>query len=130
MKFIVVLAVFVAWASADVSHVASPDYIVPIVRSSFESNPDGSSFNYAYETGNGIISQTDGVVKNPNTEDASLEVKGNVRYTAPDGTPVEFTYVANKEGFQPVGSHVPQIPELILRAQQYIASHPPQVKKA
>ncbi|XP_045498192.1 larval cuticle protein LCP-17-like isoform X2 [Colias croceus] len=128
MKFIIVLAVFVACASADVSHVATADYIVPIVRSSNEQKPDGG-FNYAFETGNGIITQADGVVKNPNTEDATLQVTGSVKYVAPDGTPVELSYVADQDGYKPVGSHVPQIPELILRAQQYIASHPPVVKK-
>ncbi|VVC95672.1 unnamed protein product [Leptidea sinapis] len=128
MKFLIVLAV-VACASADVSHIVpSADYQVPIVRSTYEQSPEGN-FQYAYETGNGIISQADGVVKNPNSESASLEVKGSVRYTSPDGTPVELTYLADETGFHPSGSHVPQIPELILRAQQYIASQPAYVDK-
>ncbi|CAK1556419.1 unnamed protein product [Leptosia nina] len=129
MKFLVVLAVAVACASADVSHVVGPDYQVPIVRSSFESSPDNSGFQYSFETGNGIVSQADGIVKNPNTDNAALEVKGTVRYTAPDGTPVELTYVANEAGYQPAGSHVPKAPEAILRAQQYIANHLPLVAK-
>ncbi|CAH4027164.1 larval cuticle protein LCP-17-like [Pieris brassicae] len=128
MKFLVVLAVAVACASADVSHILTPDNQVPIVQFRSDSNPDGTGFNYAYEAGNGIVQEAQGVVKNPNTEDATLEVKGNVKYTAPDGTPVELYYVANEAGFQPTGSHVPKVPEHVLRAQEYIASHTPFVQ--
>ncbi|XP_046965969.1 larval cuticle protein LCP-17-like [Vanessa cardui] len=136
MKFLVVLAVAVACAAADVSHVVRSDESqAPIVRSDYEIQPQGD-FQYAYETGNGIVSQAEGVVKNPASENAALEVKGTVRYTAPDGTPISYEYVANENGFQPTGSHLPvppPIPELILRGLQYIADHPapvvPVVKK-
>ncbi|XP_047511956.1 larval cuticle protein LCP-17-like [Pieris napi] len=127
MKFLIVLAVAVACASADVSHIVTPDYQVPIVKSNFDSKPDGTGFNYAYEAGNGIVQEAQGVVKNPNSEAATLEVTGNVKYTAPDGTPVELYYIANEAGYQPTGSHVPKVPEHVLRAQEYIASHAPKV---
>jgi len=44
------------------------------------------------------------------------------RYTAPDGSLIEVTYVANEDGFQPEGDHLPiapefphEIPEFVLR---------------
>lgn len=62
-KFLVVLAVAVACASADVSHL---DAAAPVVRSDYEISPEGA-FQYAYETGNGISAQASGLVKNPNS---------------------------------------------------------------
>lgn len=39
-------------------------------------------------------------------EDEALEVQGSNQYTAPDGTPVQITYVANENGYQPqVNTH-------------------------
>ncbi|XP_050351165.1 larval cuticle protein LCP-17-like [Nymphalis io] len=126
-KLIVVLAVAVACAAADVSHVVRSDESqAPIVRSNYEIHPEGH-FEYAQETGNGIVSQAQGVVKNPNSENAALEVKGSVRYNAPDGTPVNLEYISDENGYRPTGSHIPvspPIPELILRSLQYIADHP------
>ncbi|XP_013164338.1 PREDICTED: larval cuticle protein LCP-17-like [Papilio xuthus] len=127
MKFLVLFAA-VALASADVSHIVRSDESqAPILKSAYESSPEGN-YQYVYETGNGISAQAEGIVKNANSESATLEVKGSVRYTAPDGTPVETTYIADENGYQAQGSHIPvppPIPELILRSLQYIADHPP-----
>ncbi|CAH2096419.1 unnamed protein product [Euphydryas editha] len=132
MKFLVALAVAVACATADVSHILkSTEYTAPILKYNYDSHPEGH-FEYNYETGNGIVVHSDGTVKNPNTENAALEIKGSVKYTAPDGTPVNFEYVANEGGFQPVGSHIPvgpAIPEHVLRGLKYIADHPPPVER-
>ncbi|KAL0883337.1 hypothetical protein ABMA27_016744 [Loxostege sticticalis] len=128
MKFLIVLAI-VAAARADVAHL---DATAPIVRSDFDSQPDGN-FQYIYETGNGIYSQALGVVKDPNSENPILEVSGAVKYTSPEGTPIELSYVANENGYQPQGSHLPvapEVPEAITRALAYIAAHPPPVQTA
>ncbi|PZC82071.1 larval cuticle protein LCP-17 [Helicoverpa armigera] len=130
MKFLVVLAVAVACASADVSHVVSADYSAPVVKSSYDISPEGA-FQYAYETGNGIYAQASGSVKNQNSEYPSLEVAGAYKYTAPDGTPVELSYVADENGYKPQGAHLPvgpAIPEYIARSLAYIAAHPPPVE--
>ncbi|XP_026734677.1 larval cuticle protein LCP-17-like [Trichoplusia ni] len=127
MKFLVVLAVAVACASADVSHVVKDESSAPVVRSEYEISPEGA-FNYVYETGNGIAAEASGNVQNPNSEYPSLAVSGSYRYTSPDGTPVELSYVADAEGYKPVGSHIPvapEIPEAIARSLAYIAAHPP-----
>ncbi|XP_063826282.1 larval cuticle protein LCP-17-like [Ostrinia nubilalis] len=124
MKFLIVLAI-VAAASADVSHVIKDEAYAPIVKSSFDIQPEGA-FQYAYETGNGISEQASGVVKNPNSDEPSLEVNGAYKYTGPDGTPYQVTYVANEYGFQPQGSHLPvapPVPEAIARSIAYNAAH-------
>ncbi|CAK1580055.1 unnamed protein product [Parnassius mnemosyne] len=127
-KFLVVISAAFALVSADVSQIVRNDESqAPILKSDYEINPEGS-FQYAYETGNGISAQAQGTVLNPNTDAASLEIQGAARYTSPEGEPVELTYVANEKGYQPSGSHIPQpqpIPELILRSLEYIAAHPP-----
>ncbi|KAL0883335.1 hypothetical protein ABMA27_016742 [Loxostege sticticalis] len=126
MKFLIVLAV-VAAASADVAHL---DATAPIIRSDFDSQPEGN-FQYSYETGNGISAQASGVVKNPNAENPELEITGGVKYTSPEGVPVELTYIANENGYQPQGSHLPvapPVPEAIARSLAYIAAHPPPVQ--
>ncbi|RVE40182.1 hypothetical protein evm_015168, partial [Chilo suppressalis] len=60
-------------------------------------------------------------------DNPALEVKGSYRYTADDGTPVEVSYIANEDGYQPQGSHLPvppPIPVAIQRSLEYIAAHP------
>lgn len=56
-----------------------------------------------------------------------MEAQGDFKYTAPDGTPISLQYIANENGFQPQGAHLPTappIPEAILRSLEYNAAHP------
>jgi len=140
MKFLIVIFAFIACASAAYNqhqfnyagkqhqvhqvapvqyhHSASPDASAPVLRSSSDVNPDGS-YNYAYETGNGIAAQESGV--------GGHSASGSAAWTAPDGTPVQLSYVADENGYQPVGSHIPTpppVPEAIVRALQWISAHP------
>ncbi|XP_016955536.1 pupal cuticle protein Edg-78E [Drosophila biarmipes] len=82
-------------------------------------DPEGN-YSYAYETSNGIQTQEAG-----NANGAS----GSHSYISPEGIPISLTYTADENGFQPQGAHLPTpppIPEAILRALEYIASHPQQ----
>lgn len=93
---------------------------------SFEqtSNVDGS-FRYAYETDAGVKVAEQGVQK-IDGDKQTLAVAGSYSYTAPDGSIVQLTYVADENGFQPTGDHLPvppAVPELIQRALLYIQSH-------
>ncbi|XP_056644610.1 endocuticle structural glycoprotein SgAbd-2-like [Diorhabda carinulata] len=85
-------------------------------------NPDGS-YAWGYETENGISARENGLPKAADT----LEAQGEFKYTAQDGTPIQLVYVANENGFQPQGAHLPTpppIPEEILRSIEYNAQHP------
>ncbi|KAJ8731543.1 hypothetical protein PYW07_004707 [Mythimna separata] len=129
MKSIIVAACIVACVYA-----ATPDQDAVVVRSDFEQSPEGGYF-YGYETNNGIAGQAEAVVKTVGKETA-LEVTGSNSYTAPDGEVITLTFIANENGYQPQGAHLPTpppaqpIPEYIQKAIEYIAAHPYSEKKA
>lgn len=45
---------------------------------------------------------------NPGTENETLLIRGTVTWIAPDGQQYTITYTADKDGFKPKGSHIPQ----------------------
>ena len=101
-----------------VSHHVGSEAAAPVLKSNSDIHPDGQ-YKYEYETGNGIAAQEAGL--------AAHQVQGSYSYTAPDGTPIQMTYVADENGFQPTGSHLPvapPVPAAIQRALEYIAAHP------
>ena len=56
-----------ACASADVSHVVKGgEADAPVLKNNFDIDPSGS-YQFEYETGNGISAQEQGVVKNQNS---------------------------------------------------------------
>ncbi|KAL5287387.1 hypothetical protein ACFFRR_008349 [Megaselia abdita] len=102
---------------------AAPRPQEPIAIISQESNiePDGS-YQYSYETANGIKGQETGTLKkatNPDSSDVII-ADGSVSYTDPDGNVISLTYTADDErGFVPVGDHLPTPPPI-----------PPAIQKA
>ncbi|XP_075970554.1 uncharacterized protein LOC142972974 [Anticarsia gemmatalis] len=91
---------------------------------SYENEVAPDNFRYAYETNNGIFGQSSGTLKQ--VGDAQVLVQsGSYRYVDPSGQTIEVTYVADENGFQPQGQHLPvapPVPEDIARSIEYIAS--------
>lgn len=106
---------------------APAEDVIPIVSQSQEGpNPDGS-YKWSYESGNGIKAQEEGHVENAGQENEAMNAQGSFSYPSDDGQQISLTYVANEEGFQPQGAHLPttpEIPPLIQKALEWIAAHP------
>lgn len=80
----------------------------------------------SFETSNGISHQETGQPKNVDNETPVVS-QGSDSYTAPDGQQVSITYIADENGFQVQGSHIPTAPPIppeIQRALEWNAAHP------
>ncbi|XP_073962924.1 uncharacterized protein [Choristoneura fumiferana] len=78
-----------------------------------DSQNDGETYSYAYETENGIYAEESGVATN------GVEAQGSYSYTGDDGQVYTVRYTADQNGFVPVGDHIPTpppVPEEILKA--------------
>uniref|UniRef100_A0A1I8P594 Pupal cuticle protein Edg-78E n=1 Tax=Stomoxys calcitrans TaxID=35570 RepID=A0A1I8P594_STOCA len=113
-KFVVVLSALVA-----VAHCAGgDDQSAETLKYVNIVNADGS-YNFEYSSSNGIDFEESGV--------GGSNAKGSYSYTSPEGQPIDLTYTADENGYQPQGDHLPTpppIPEHILKALAYIESHP------
>lgn len=97
---------------------------VQIISQNAVVNADGS-FNYSFETSNGIKVEESGFVKpvidvrsglgegttDENTGDSQV-IQGSFSYTAPDGSPISLKYIADETGFHPEGAHLPTPPPI------------------
>ncbi|XP_026763336.2 protein argonaute-2-like [Galleria mellonella] len=80
---------------------------------SYNSENHGHSYQYAYETENGIQAQEVGQI------DKGTQARGAYSYRGTDGQVYSVTYTADENGFRPEGAHLPTpppIPEAIARA--------------
>ncbi|KAG5877060.1 hypothetical protein JTB14_014543 [Gonioctena quinquepunctata] len=128
MKLIILSLAIAAVSCSPAPQLQPTGEPIPILRYENEGvNPDGS-YQWAYETGNGISAQEKGQVKaGPTPDEAEMEVAGSYEYTNEDGSKVQISYIANKDGFQPQGDVLPTpppIPPAIQRALEWIAAHP------
>lgn len=100
---------------------------IPILRQDSQINGDGS-YQYSFETGNGISADQKGDLKKVGDVDA-IEVHGQFQYPGEDGQNIQLTYVADENGYQPQGAHLPTAPPVpadIQRAFDFLATAPPQ----
>ncbi|XP_069984880.1 cuticle protein AMP1A-like [Penaeus vannamei] len=128
MKFAILFALTAVAAAAPQNGYSLPDPstrgvldvadVVPILRDDRVQEDDGR-YNFDIETGDGITASESG---SPDGPEGAIVASGKYSYTAPDGSLIEVTYVANEDGFQPEGDHLPiapefphEIPEFVLR---------------
>ncbi|KAG8333434.1 hypothetical protein J6590_000582 [Homalodisca vitripennis] len=129
----------------DSNSVRNKDYVtpIPIIRFDKEQSIDGS-YRASYETGNNIVAEETGFLKNVGVKDQEALVQhGSYSYTSPDGTVITVTYTADEGGFRAEGAHLPTpppVPEEIqksldliyenIRLQQEAAAKDPKLYKA
>ncbi|XP_058979468.1 larval cuticle protein 4-like, partial [Musca domestica] len=85
----------------------------------FQSDVSEHGFQYAYDTTNAIHAAAAG--------SAYGEHNGDFSWISPEGEHVAIQYVADENGYQPSGDILPTpppIPEAILKALEYIRTHP------
>lgn len=100
---------------------ANLDQDAVVTNFNSEINPDGS-YNYAYETSNGISASEQGT--------GGEQASGSYSYVSPEGENIRVSYTADADGFKPDNlPQPPPIPEAILKALEYIAANPPQERK-
>ncbi|XP_028129647.1 endocuticle structural glycoprotein SgAbd-2-like [Diabrotica virgifera virgifera] len=130
---VIILIIFVSSALAAQGPLREKD-IIPIISQDRQFNFDGT-FRSSYKTGNGITVEEEGFLKNAGNKDTESEqVQGAFQYTAPDGSPIQVTYIADENGFRATGPHLPvppvddktppPIPLAILKSLEYNAAHP------
>lgn len=62
---------------------------------------------FRYETSNGIAAQEQGQLQNVGRENEAIAARGQFSYTGPDGVVYSVNYIADENGFQPSGAHLP-----------------------
>ncbi|XP_063698140.1 pupal cuticle protein Edg-78E-like [Culicoides brevitarsis] len=111
IKSCIALALFATCVFA-----ANLDQDATVTRLENVVNPDGT-YNYAYETSNGIAANEEG--------EGGVRASGQFSYVSPEGETIQVSYTADENGFQPDNlPQPPPIPEAIQKALEYIAAHP------
>ncbi|XP_059612573.1 flexible cuticle protein 12-like [Phlebotomus argentipes] len=106
MKAIIALALLVGVALAAPPRQVDADRNAVVLR--YESDNIGvDGYRFAYETSNGLAQQEEAQLKNVGTEHEALVVRGSFSYVGPDGVTYVVNYVADENGFQPQGAHLP-----------------------
>lgn len=80
---------------------------------------EAGNYNYDFATSNGISAGEQGT--------GGHYASGGYAYYSPEGELIQTSYTADENGFQPSGSHLPTpppIPYQILKALEYIRTHP------
>ncbi|EDW02342.1 larval cuticle protein 65Ag1 [Drosophila grimshawi] len=109
------------WCASWISNAAEGQEEVAIIKSLAEQKNDGSYF-FAYEGADGSYREEVGIVKrrsnnhvhrhdraddqDDDDDQVELEVSGVYRYIDDNGQHVEVSYVADKNGFVPMGTHI------------------------
>ncbi|XP_073841256.1 pupal cuticle protein Edg-78E-like [Musca autumnalis] len=117
--FLTIFAILVCGIYAD-----DEDAHAEIIRYVNNIHHDGK-YNYHYETSNGITGEEKG--------EGGHFAKGGFAYYSDDQKLYQLSYTADELGFHPIADHVPRphpIPAAILRAIEYIRTHPHEEKES
>ncbi|XP_037937869.1 larval cuticle protein 65Ag1-like [Teleopsis dalmanni] len=105
MKLLIVFAALCAIALAAPVDDSSK---AQILRLEADVQPD--RYNFAWETSDGNKHEEQGELKNLGPEDDAIVVRGSYSFVADDGKTYTVNYVADENGFQPEGAHLPNVP--------------------
>ncbi|EDV41243.1 uncharacterized protein Dana_GF10921 [Drosophila ananassae] len=100
MKFLIVFVALFALAVAEEAQILRLD-----------SDVGPESFQYGFETSDGVKAESQGQLNNIGSEHESLAVRGSYSFVGDDGQTYTVTYTADENGFQPQGAHLPVAPQ-------------------
>jgi len=105
---IYILAALISLACAMPQDAAKPP--VAII-SSESSGPDADgTYSFKFETADGVKREEEGAQKVIEGESGATS-RGSWSYSSPEGEKIETKFVADENGFQPTGAHLPVAPE-------------------
>jgi len=104
LQFAIVLAILVAAASA--APPVDPKDVTILFRSS---SRDENSYKFGFEQSDGQSRVETGEVKQIG-EEKGMVMRGSYSFIGDDGQTYTVTYIADENGFQPVGAHIPAAP--------------------
>uniref|UniRef100_T1PCU4 Cuticle protein n=1 Tax=Musca domestica TaxID=7370 RepID=T1PCU4_MUSDO len=86
---------------------------IPILKYNKEQSEDGS-YKTEYETGNNIIHEETGFLKDfsENNPNGVLVQHGQYSYQSPEGETINVQYTADERGFRATGDHIPTPPAI------------------
>lgn len=76
-----------------------------VVRFDSDVQPEG--YKFVVETSDGKLHQEEGQLKDVGTDHEAMVVRGTFSYVGDDGQTYTVNYVADENGFQPEGAHLP-----------------------
>ncbi|NP_001161317.1 cuticular protein RR-1 family member 57 precursor [Nasonia vitripennis] len=116
MKTIVVFAALVAVALAAVPRrrqVSPPGSETIVLKEQLHDNIGLDGYQYSYELSDGSAKQESSQIEVRGNEDATNRVTGSYRWVDELGQEYVITYVADENGFQPQGAHLPTPPSAL-----------------
>ncbi|XP_064543212.1 larval cuticle protein 65Ag1-like [Drosophila montana] len=102
MKFLIAFVALFALALA-----APPQKDAVVLRQESDVSPTG--FKNALQLDDGTVSEAQGDLKQIGEEQAVV-VKGSFSFVADDGQTYSINYIADENGYQPQGAHLPVAP--------------------
>ncbi|XP_016955311.1 larval cuticle protein 65Ag1 [Drosophila biarmipes] len=101
MKFAIVLFALFAVAVA-----APPEVDIQEYRSEVEPH----AYRFSVKTSDGSQKEESGTLVNEGTDNEGISAKGSFSYVGDDGQTYSVKYIADENGFQPEGAHLPVAP--------------------
>ncbi|XP_073837909.1 larval cuticle protein 65Ag1-like [Musca autumnalis] len=86
---------------------APPQQEAQVLRYDSDVQPEG--YKFAVETSDGKSHQEEGQLKDIGTDHEAIVVRGSFSYVGDDGQQYTVTYLADENGFQPEGDHLPRL---------------------
>ncbi|KAJ3633555.1 hypothetical protein MTP99_010494 [Tenebrio molitor] len=119
-------ALVAALAAVALSAPAEKEQI-PIISQESEVDYTGK-FHFSYESGDGSKVQQSGEQKTIDKDNAGGVISGGYEYVGDDGKTYKVNFVADENGYQPQGDHLPvapEVPPLIARSLEFLATATP-----